>query len=118
MGLVILGQAITTHPELTDHNTWVSYEITPEDNANWSKFCLRSQSIGHIPVSKFLVSLNFIVKTVQDAILAQVHDAPNTILAGTMRLCITMAGGNDVEEPKLQAWLMWASMRKEDSKDE
>jgi hypothetical protein len=110
IGLVIIGQAITTHPDLMDEKTWVNYSITPEDNANWQQFNLRSEPVGHIPVSGVMGNLDFLIETVQGALLTLVQQEPNTVLAGSMRLNITITGGDAMdEEPKLQIWLLWIS---------
>jgi hypothetical protein len=93
-----------------DEKTWVNYSITPEDNANWQQFNLRSEPVGHIPVSGVMGNLDFLIETVQGALLTLVQQEPNTVLAGSMRLNITITGGDAMdEEPKLQIWLLWIS---------
>jgi hypothetical protein len=111
IGLVIIGQAITTHPELMDENTWVNHSVTPKDNANWQQFNLRSKPVGHIPVSDVMGNLDFLIETVQGALLTLVQQEPNTVLAGSVLLNVTITGGDAVDEPKLQIWLVWVSMQ-------
>jgi hypothetical protein len=111
MGLVILGDALTTHPVLSAEETWHWTDFNAKDmNQHWNEFQLGSEHIGHVRPEELINNLEFVVSTVQDKILELVDRYPRQIVAGTVRLCVGMAAEQTEAgvTAKINLWLMWA----------
>jgi len=109
MGLVILGEALTKNEKLSAEDTWYWHDFMHEVNADWRDFTMEADHIGHIRPEELNSHLDFIISTVQARILKLAARYPGQVVAGTLRLCLTMVSEDDRAgtNAKFNMHLMW-----------